>query len=200
MTYPFMNKEIARALYAALTEDPFYIILENHASPDAGIARQAMLKYMDYSMKEALAHGKLCLANNQNHGASLWLKPMDTHLAKTIAKEKKRFLKDHLGQKSLDTYCQIVGLMSDNAKGVVSDTAWYLSILGVLPDLQGRGLGKELVLPVLQRLDERGISTYLETFTPKNFGFYKHLGFYAAKTVHEPVTGAAYTIMVRDAQ
>jgi len=42
----------------------------------------------------------------------------------TIAKEKKRFLKAHLGPKSLDTYCQIVAFMSDKAKDVVSDTAW----------------------------------------------------------------------------
>lgn len=199
MTYPFMNKQIATALYGALTDDPFYITLERHASTDAATAREAMLRYMDYSMREARTHGKLHMLENQNHGASIWSKPVDTELGQQISEEKKQFLQDHLGRKSLDTYCQIVDFMSDESKEVVSKTDWYLSILGISPDLQGKGLGMDLVLPVLKKIDEVGAAAYLETFTPRNFSFYKRLGFYEAKTIHEPVTGANYTIMVRDA-
>ncbi len=101
---------------------------------------------------------------------------------------------------SLDAYCKIVDFMSEESKEVVSESYWYLSILGVSPDIQGKGLGPDLILPVLEKTDELGAAVYLETFTPKNFGFYKRLGFYEAKTVHEPVTDADYTIMVRDAR
>jgi len=200
MTYPFMNKQIAMALYGALTKDPFYITLEQHASTDAATAREAMLRYMDYSMKEARTHGELHLLENQNHGASIWSKPVDTALGQQMSKAKKQFLQDHLGRKSLDTYCQIVNFMSDKSKEVVSKTYWYLSILGISPDFQGKGLGMDLVLPVIEKIDKVEAAAYLETFTPKNFGFYKRLGFYEAKTIHEPVTGADYTIMVRDAR
>jgi len=89
--------------------------------------------------------------------------------------------------------------MSEESRQVVSETFWYLSILGISPNLQGKGLGLDLVLPVLKKTDVLGVATYLETFTPKNFGFYKRLGFYEAKTVYEPVTGSDYTIMVREA-
>ncbi len=199
MTYPFMNKQIALALYGALTDDPFYITLERHASTDAATAREAMLRYMDYSMREARTHGKLHTLENQNHGASIWSKPIDTALGQQLSKEKKQFLQDHLGKKSLDTYCQIVDFMSDKSKGVVTESYWYLSILGISPNRQGKGLGMDLVLPVLKKIDKVGAAAYLETFTPRNFSFYKRLGFYEAKTVHEPITGADYTIMVRDA-
>ncbi len=199
MTYPFMNKEIALALYEALTEDPFYITMEKHSSTDAAAAKEAMLRYMDYSMKEARTHGELRIPKNENHGASLWSKPVETALGQKISKGKKQFLEEHLGMESLAAYCKIVDFMSEESKEVVSETYWYLSILGVSPDLQGKGLGPDLILPVLEKIDGLGAAVYLETFTPKNFGFYKRLGFYEAKTVHEPVTDADYIIMVRDA-
>jgi len=200
MTYPFMNKAISSALYEALTQDPFYITLEQRASIDPATAKKAMLKYMDYSMKQARAHGYLCLTKEPSYGASLWSKPLDKVHGLQVAKEKKQFLLDHLGRESLDTYCQIVDFMSEESRQVVSDKFWYLSILGISPDHQGKGLGLDLVLPVLRVTDKIGTATYLETFTPKNFGFYKRLGFYEAKTLHEPVTGSDYTIMIRDAK
>ena len=200
MTYSFMNKAIAHALYEALTQDPFYITLEQRVSIDPATAKKAMLKYMDYSMKEALAHGKLSRTKDLEKGACLWSKPVEKALGLQIANAKKQFLLDHLGRESLDTYCQIVDFMSEESRIVVSDNFWYLSILGIAPDHQGKGLGLDLVLPVLKFTDEIGAANYLETFTPKNFGFYKRLGFHEAKTVHEPVTGSNYTIMVRDAQ
>ena len=200
MTYPFMNKEIATALYEALTKDPFYITMEQQVSQDTAAAREAMLKYMDYSMKEARTHGQLCLPENKTHGAALWSKPVEASLDQQISKEKKQFLLDHLGTKCLDTYCKIVDFMSEASKEVVSKKDWYLSILGISPNLQGKGLGIGLLLPVLSVLDKLGAAAYLETFTPKNFGFYRRLGFYEAKTVREPVTGADYTIMVREAR
>ncbi len=200
MTYPFMNKAISIALYEALTQDPFYITLEQRASIDPATAKEAMLKYMDYSMKEARDHGNLGLTKELAQGACLWSKPVDKALGLQITQNKKQFLLEHLGRESLDTYCQIVDFMSEESRGVVSDNFWYLSILGISPDHQGKGLGLDLVLPVLGLTDKIGVATYLETFTPKNFGFYKRLGFFEAKTVHEPVTGADYTIMIRDAK
>ena len=141
MTYPYMNKMIALALYEALTKDPFYITMEQTASGDAAESKEAMLTYMDYSMKEALAHGELLIPQNRNYGASIWSKPVDAALSRHMATKKKLFLKDYFGRKSLDTYSRIVGYMSKEAEEVVSDTFWYLSILGISPDLQGRGLG-----------------------------------------------------------
>jgi ribosomal protein S18 acetylase RimI-like enzyme len=186
-------------LYEALTEDPFYITLEKRSASDPATAKRAMLRYLDYSMQEARTYGELCLTENLDLGASLWSKPVDPALGLQISKNKKQFLLDHLGRESLDTYCQIVDFMSKESKEVVADTFWYLSILGISPGHQGKGLGLELVLPVLKKTDKIKTAVYLETFTPKNFGFYRRLGFYEAKTVHEPVTDSDYTIMIREA-
>lgn len=54
---------------------------------------------------------------------------------------------------------------------------WYLATLGVHPDAQRRGVGHALVAPLLQRADEDGVATYLETDRAANLPFYENLGF-----------------------
>ena len=74
---------------------------------------------------------------------------------------------------------------------------WYLSIVGVLPDYQGRGLGGELIRPVLAQTDAIGVATYLETFTPRNMSFYERLGYREAGSFEEPTIGDRYWLMLR---
>jgi ribosomal protein S18 acetylase RimI-like enzyme len=54
---------------------------------------------------------------------------------------------------------------------------WYLGMLGVDPDHQGRGLGSELLDPVLRRCDDEGIPAYLESSKQANVSFYVRHGF-----------------------
>src|SRR4051812_24271425 len=54
---------------------------------------------------------------------------------------------------------------------------WYLSVLGVDPDHQGKGLGTELVRPVLARCDADGLGAYLEASKQATVAFYARHGF-----------------------
>jgi len=54
---------------------------------------------------------------------------------------------------------------------------WYLSLLGVEPSAQGRGLGSRLMRPVLDRCDRDGIAAYLESSKEENIPFYRRHGF-----------------------
>lgn len=195
--YFFFNRKIALSLYEALAKDPFYITMANTVSPDHGKAREGMLKYLDYAMKEARDNGELTL--NHNLGASIWSTPLKPCIARTITEQKKNFIRENMGDAALAAYGQISVNMARGAKDLVSSHFWYLSILGIRPGHQGKGLGKTLVSPVLEKADAARAPIYIETFTPENFGFYESLGFYQAKTVDEPITGSKYTIMIRDA-
>ena len=54
---------------------------------------------------------------------------------------------------------------------------WYLEILGVHPDHQGKGLGSALMQPVLERCEAEGLPAYLESSTDRSAPLYRRLGF-----------------------
>lgn len=59
----------------------------------------------------------------------------------------------------------------------VPEPHWYLLIVGVDPELQGRGLGSALVKEGLARADDDNSPCYLETSDERNIAFYERLGF-----------------------
>ena len=88
--------------------------------------------------------------------------------------------------------------MSGKAVSLINEKSWYLSIIGILPEFQGQGLGVGLVESILDRTDQLNIPTYLETFTLRNITFYNRLGYEAVECFHEPTTSAKYWLMIRD--
>lgn len=77
------------------------------------------------------------------------------------------------------------------------DPHWYLSVLGVDPAHQGKGLGSALLGSWLAGVDLKNGSCYLETDRPENLPFYERSGF---AVVHEiEVLGVRVWCMVRRA-
>jgi GNAT superfamily N-acetyltransferase len=66
---------------------------------------------------------------------------------------------------------------------------WYLAFVGLEPELQGKGIGRVLLAPVLAEADESATTCYLETPFPATHPFYRSLGFELTKEL-ELVEGA----------
>jgi GNAT superfamily N-acetyltransferase len=66
---------------------------------------------------------------------------------------------------------------------------WYLAFVGVDTDLQGKGIGANLLTPVLQQADHTGMLCYLETPFPRTHAFYQRIGF-AITGEMQPFKGA----------
>ncbi len=196
MNFKLKYRKYAEALYNALSEDAFYITMEKSIE-DNKSAKEAMLRYMEFSMTEAEKGGALYIPKDHDYGVSIWEKPITEELAVKQANQKQAFILREMGEKSLKTYKAIVEVMSANAASYINKNFWYLSIVGVLPEFQGQGLGPGLIKNILIKTDTLGVSTYLETFTPRNMTFYKRLGFQEIKSFDEPTTKAEYWLMVR---
>ena len=54
---------------------------------------------------------------------------------------------------------------------------WYLGFVGVEPNRQTQGIGRQLLAPVLEFADTSGVLCYLETPFPATHEFYRRLGF-----------------------
>jgi len=73
---------------------------------------------------------------------------------------------------------------------------WYLGLLGVAPDRQGRGVGAALLGAFLARVDADRLPAYLETDRERNVRFYARFGF-AVETRLE-IFGVGIVTMRRD--
>ncbi|MEQ9413325.1 MAG: GNAT family N-acetyltransferase [Cyclobacteriaceae bacterium] len=194
--YTFTYRILSEALYESLTDDPFYITLEKAIEGTQLEKKEMMLRYMDYSMVESEHAGHIFIPTEHNYGASIWIKPMGEK-EEQLKSEKKEFLITHLGENAWQCYESIVNFMSQQSTPLIPPEAWYLSIVGLEPAHQNKGLGSGLITPVLKETDSMGITTYLETFTPRNMKFYEKLGYTSIASFNEPITGSPYWIMTR---
>ena len=76
---------------------------------------------------------------------------------------------------------------------------WYLAVLGVVPEWQGRGLGSLLMRPALEEIDAAGVAAYLETSTPRARSLYQRHGFTITGELSVPMGGPPIWLMWRDA-
>ena len=50
---------------------------------------------------------------------------------------------------------------------------YYLMLIAVEPEFQGKGIGSRLMQVGLKRADDEGLECFLETVTPEDVQFYK---------------------------
>ena len=100
--------------------------------------------------------------------ASLWLKPggksdaIDALIGETVAPERQAVAAQ-------------VGEQMDRFHPEAPH--WYLSMIGVDPARQGRGLGSALLRHTLALCDAEGAPAYLESSNPRNVPLYERHGF-----------------------
>lgn len=185
------------SLVDALIGDVFYrTILIEHATDDA--RRDALAEYMAYAIGEAERTGRLVTTDDPAQGAALWLLPRSPETDARERAGKRAFLQARLGPRGYARHEQIAGFMHGRSQPVIPAGAWYLSILGVRPAEQGRGLGQRLLAPTIAEADAAGATSWLETFTTAGARFYERVGFRLVAWHEEPTTGRPYAILRRD--
>ncbi|MDQ3579925.1 MAG: GNAT family N-acetyltransferase, partial [Actinomycetota bacterium] len=70
-----------------------------------------------------------------------------------------------------------------------TEPAWFLGVVGVRPDRQGRGLGSAVIRPGLDAADAAGVFAHLETSEDRNVRLYRALGFEVTAEVRLPDGG-----------
>ncbi len=184
------------ALVASLRHDPFYVAITEHCGDNEDRRREMLFQYFDYSMSEGARLGR-CVIAQDSAAAAVWLLPVSPEQTVAAGRAKAEFLASALGPIGAANYHRIIEFMAPRAQSVVSGPAWYLSIIGVSPTAQGRGVGARLVQTTLAEADDAGAACFLETFSPRSLRFYERLGFKVVASHQEPVTGEEYFIMER---
>jgi GNAT superfamily N-acetyltransferase len=102
--------------------------------------------------------------------AALWVQPGSEPDEDALAEIVERSVPAHRRQDVLDVF---------DAMGVhhPAEPHWYLPLIGVVPERQGRGSGTALMTPVLDICDRTGFPVYLEATTEDSRALYARLGF-----------------------
>jgi ribosomal protein S18 acetylase RimI-like enzyme len=194
-------EQLAAAVLAeALYDDPFYAAVTTDFETDEVARRAALTEYFLYSLREGYRTGVVVMPDGDPYGAAIWALPQLPNVAQQVAAAKHAAFAAVLGPLGFGNYRAILAFMESAAQAAIPAHAWYLSILGVAPHRQGRGLGRALLGPTLRRADQTGTPCFLETFNSATLGFYRRLGFAEVAEQIEPTTGARYWIMLREPQ
>jgi GNAT superfamily N-acetyltransferase len=80
---------------------------------------------------------------------------------------------------------------------ILPEPHWYLWGLTTDPAQQGKGIGTQLLQPILERADAGRLPCYLETHDQKNVAFYGKRGFELVRSENLPGYDLPFWCMVR---
>jgi GNAT superfamily N-acetyltransferase len=192
---PHADRDTLHALVESLFDNPFYQAVTIDFERDTARRKQVLESYFEYSLLEAERTGRLVVSPASEAGAALWQLPQDPEAAAVESDAKMDFMSTLFGPRGTDRYHRILEFMEAQMHGLIPADAWYLSILGVHPNAQGRGTGARLLAPTMQEANDAGVSCYLETFGDRGLPFYERVGFQRIATHVEPTTGGRYHIL-----
>jgi GNAT superfamily N-acetyltransferase len=155
----------------------FYWAITDDFGTDLTARKRALSRYFHYSLADAERIGRCIVAPDPTLGASAWLLPRSPEVDAAESSAKFEYLASVFGPRGMENYHRIVRYMAPLAVRLVPRGAWYLSIIGILPSAQGRGLGATLLAGTLAEASHARVPCYLETFTPRSLRFYERLGF-----------------------
>ena len=164
---------LAAALARAFADDP--VTCFAHPSPRTRMRR---LRFFFTGRLRTLVGEELSACDGARTGAALWAPPdrwraplrEDVRLLRLANRRAPQLLR---GMHRIDA-------------AHPGEPHLYLSVLGVEPAAQGRGLGSRLLAPGLERCDREGIGAYLESSKEANIAFYGRHGFSVTGEVRFP--------------
>jgi GNAT superfamily N-acetyltransferase len=175
----------AQAMGRAFFDDP----LQKYFLPDEQQRRDLGPPFFAAMIRDGLRFGQV-YTTGASDGAAVWF------TAEGREMDDERFVASGLadaaaavGDEAFGRFAGVMEFLEPFHKRDAPSAHWYLAVIGVDPAMQGRGIGKSLIEPIVKKADGAGLPCYLETAQPKNVPFYQHLGFDVIVDTIDPVSG-----------
>jgi ribosomal protein S18 acetylase RimI-like enzyme len=126
-------------------------------------------------------------------GVAIWIRPdaWDITPQRAAAARLDR-LPEEIGADAAGRFFSALAAADPYHRRDVDPVHWWVMVLGVAPEAQGRGLARSLLEPVMERAEAAGQPCYLETANPKNIAFYERFGFRRIAEILEPASGLKF--------
>jgi GNAT superfamily N-acetyltransferase len=178
-------------LEQAFSDDPLNI----YTAPDPATRTRIFSWYFTQAVRAEASTHTIYTTSGQPEGVAVWMNPQ---LNGQTVQSNLNEMRQRFGSEAYERFVGAFSYFRQVHHEVIEGPHWYLELLGVAPQRQGQGIGKALLLPVLQRADAEGLPCYLETFTEKNVPFYGSNGFQVAQAGIEPRSKVPFWAMKRE--
>lgn len=165
---PADSAEIARAIGLAFFDDP----VSEFLIPDESKRAAAFGRFAELAIDQFGRDGAT-IVTSPVQGAGIWQAPTP----RTPGAWSQIWTAIRLGFLLGSGFSRAAQLNETMEANHYREPHWYLAILGVEPEAQGRGLGALLMQPLLDRCDTDGTDAYLESSKESNIPFYQRFGF-----------------------
>ena len=159
----------ARAFYTAPVTIHFY--------PDDSLREKKLFRSFQFIIRYGVLYGEVLATSDNMEGIAVWLPPDVVHMS-FWGMIRSGGIPVMLG--TFDAWHRIMPFNQHTAAMHHHNAPfrhWYLQLIAVDPDIQGKGYGSKLMRPMLERIDREELPCYLETHTKKNVSIYEHYGF-----------------------
>lgn len=165
------RERVLSVITLAFTTDPML----RWALPDAAAYLAVMADFADAFGGGGFDCEGVLLADD-GAGAAMWLAP-------GLEPDQAR-MGELMGPHLSDAVAEAMGpVFEQMAAYHPHEPHWYLPLIGVDPDRQGRGYGAALMRFATERCDREGVPAYLESSNPRNISLYLRHGFEILGTI-----------------
>lgn len=180
---------VTRCLARAFHDDPIKVFLSRGAS----LTTEQVLPFFDAFTRIQMEHG-LVLTTPGHEAAALWAPPGHWKVPfRKVLRYAPRFIELY-GHRVLAN----LQVLTDLERLHPVAPHYYLEFVGTDPDHRGRGLGRAMLEPVLERADREGVGAYLENSKESNLAFYSRFGFEVVREMTHRRGGPPMWLMWRD--
>ncbi len=166
--------EVADVLARAFYDDPFYMFVLSEDDERSRLLRW----FMEGGARFSLMFGAAYTTDEGVQGSAAWLTPGNMEFTpERMAKAGLTSLIERVGAAAFGRFMSLIGYLQPLHDRDVPPDHYHLMILGVDPARQGRGVGSDLIQPILARADVERRLCYLETAKEINLTFYRKHGF-----------------------
>jgi GNAT superfamily N-acetyltransferase len=187
--------DASNVLARAFADDPglMYVL------PDPARRSQLAPLLAGAGLRFAARCGAPLVTSDVVHGVAIWFQPdAPPPTESDFVATGISAVPELLGNQSWERLKRLLNHLDELHVRTVPEPHWYLTVLGVDPTWQRRGVGMSLMQPVFEAADREGVRCYLESPTAENTRYYAQRGFETARET--VVAGSDFTIslMIRD--
>jgi GNAT superfamily N-acetyltransferase len=169
LSAPEDHTAVVSALALAFEADPVFQWLFDDPARQAS----ATSDFFDLVVADLARFGRSWTTEPAVTGAALWVPAGEPSMSEA-AGEALGALLHELGEGAAGRTAALIEAMEHAHPTVPHEYLWFV---GVVPDVQGQGVGSALLAAGLAHADAQGVPSYLEATTPESKALYERHGF-----------------------